>query len=573
MASLIRALLWCCATLVSVSATFASEIVAGPWMVLRQDGGLIVVVETAEGAKGELRMPAGKPVVGVSRALRRPHQQPSQLIEFTFPSASWRSGPFTVVVGSDNRGGAFPAIPAAEADVRVAIVGGWNYPLRADLDQLAKQLGGPLQLVIALGNHLDLHLGAGGWEAEIPLVILSGNDERSRSIAGDAAADYRQGLQWGSLGFPAGATVEGQIRSIARDLSIWQIFIEPNATWDPSLLAPSELRDARPLLPLVNLCERMRIPLIIGAGRAAGFISEPLSADDKGNIVVSGLIDRPAETERAAQRAPRVVLLPGGEGLSELADTVAEPVEDPAIVGISADNKKLVAVMLPLQSTVAQRLEFTADDDSGTGWGIGAAQELATRWRERADADALEKLSWLDAITLKKANFEPADIAKLLTAAATDDIVKRLLRRYGSFNPEAITLPIEQWPAWLKRDTALRQLARSQYASSSALSDLISNGSDHQILRAVLATIPTRSDGELVTLLFDRLRRQANGELPLETDVIMQHRTLSAVFDGGYLSPTMLRPVAVALKTRITDVAIRGPLDRFLERHGTVRPP
>jgi hypothetical protein len=74
----------------------------------------------------------------------------------------------------------------------------------------------------------------------------------------------------------------------------------------------------------------------------------------------------------------------------------------------------------------------------------------------------------------------------------------------------------------------------------------------------------------MLDLLVARVRAQAVGTTPLEVDALRQHRLMTAVFDSTSLSPTDLRPLAVALRPRLTPFTL-GPVERFIARHGEIR--
>src|SRR5262249_51157472 len=156
--------------------------------------------------------------------------------------------------------------------------------------------------------------------------------------------------------------------------------------------------------------------------------------------------------------------------------------------------------LFALGSRTTEILTYDADGQ-GSGWGIGDPANLIAHWLEHQDADSLTALSWLDAATLAKAELKPGDVGQLLSAAGKDETAKRLVRRYVSYDHKRIDLTIDQWPDWLKRDAALRELARRQYWNDDPLSDLVTKSSDSRIIRATLATNAAQSEAELIGLL------------------------------------------------------------------------
>lgn len=95
---------------------------------------------------------------------------------------------------------------------------------------------------------------------------------------------------------------------------------------------------------------------------------------------------------------------------------------------------------------------------------------------------------------------------------------------------------------------------------------------DSIILRAVLFAYERHPDPDLTRLLIRRISLQAAGSMPFESDVLIEHRLLTAVFDSTTTSPTPLRPLAVALRPRLDPLG-RGPVERFIARHGEARAP
>jgi hypothetical protein len=568
MRKLLRLGLWCCCTLLSVSATAAGEVLAGPWMVLREDGGMSIGLEIGVDAPvtASLEIVGAAPLVGQSRKFQRPDQLLGRLIEFNLSKVP--QGAYTIRVGSSTVTGCVGPIPAVDARACIALAGAWNYPNRGQLELLAKLIGEPIQLVVILGDHIDARFGGGGWEDSIPVVFVRGRSQGCEIIPKEARQDHAQGMSWGCLGLPAASgSGSGQIEAIARDLSEWQVFVDTTASWDESYLSAIGSSDPNVLRELVKLCDRMHIPLILGVGSTAGFISEPLGVDDKGRVIA------------AQGGGPRyLVATAAGTGLAELSEHMAEPIDGAAITGISATTTALdVAILsqLDISPPVALHYQRTLIEQIGPGWGAGSVDELKKGALATPPSDgALHALSWLAAPILGQLLLEPNELSAVMASSASDADARRLVRRYAAALPEMFPRNMAL-PAWLRRDLAFRQIGRRLFQSDGYLWDVLANDADQDIVRAVLRAQSTDPRGEAVNLLVARLRRQSEGVLALEDDPILQHQVLSAVFDSPYLSPTLIRPLAVALKKRDPPInaASRGPVDRFLDKYGEIRPP
>jgi hypothetical protein len=574
------------ATLVSASATdVAGAVLAGPWMLVREDGGLEIGLELAAGSPhaGEVALscdaagaPAALPARPRWRALRRPGRPASEILSITVAAADTRPGLHHLVCAGHRFELAFPARPGPTDTARVAVAGAWNYPSPLDLARLGESLGGPVQLVIALGPQVGERLGSGGWENAIPVLLLGAGEVPAgmepapaiAAIAGETIGQWQLGGRWGVLGLPSAPDTARAGRAIAVDLSPWQVFVEPLASWNPGLLAPGQPAGPAASLPLVAICQHMHVPVILAGGGGAGWVSEPLGLDHGALAVVPGGTRYLGAT-------------PAGEGLAAMPGEIAAAVDLPALVGLAADPGQLTVALRALGGDELLRLVYLAgesrDHALGPGWGKGDIEELKKTWLAGGPAagQALDDLGWLTARQLAGLHITSDEFAALLSASATDPRALRLLRRLTDVDPVVIGTmqrQLEALPPALGRDVVLRQLARTRLLDDSAWTRFVASSRDPLVVRAVLLAYDRRPSDDLLQLLLERVRLQAQGEVPLDQDPLLEHRLLVAVFDATTISPTTLRPLAVALRGKVDRLG-RGPLERFIARHGEARPP
>jgi len=294
--------------------------------------------------------------------------------------------------------------------------------------------------------------------------------------------------------------------------------------------------------------------VILACGGRAGFISEPLVARARGL--------------RVAAPGPRVIgATPAGDGLAALDDEIAAAIHAPALVGIQADADQLRVVVVAVdQPPLAVSWTVGA---GGHGWGTTRADVAWRAWRG-GDGAALAGVAWAESSSLAAVILNDEDRKALLEAAAGDGIARLAACRLLS-QPAAPAGPAADWPDWLAREIVLRDLSRGLLASETPAAGAIVRGADEHVLVAALRALAGPHRPRVLALLSDRLTAQAAGGLPFAEDPLLQHRLVAAVFDATDLSPTPLRPLAVALRDRLDPLA-RGPVDRFLARHGEVRP-
>lgn len=562
----------------------ADPIIRGPWMLLRDDGGLDIVCEIAGTTGPGNILPAlyrhGKALElkAETRPLRRLHQASSTVVSFPVTAALAQTGACEIVASGMRHGITLPARPTSSTTVRLAVAGGGNWPTVADLDGLALILGGPVSVVIALGSDVAEVLGRGGWESTIPILPLigdstdtgSGHEElvaRRAALLGTSSNGWPMGASWGVLGLPAGNDAEDMRRAMANDLSPWQIPVTRRGPWNPGLKAAASNRDPNVMTPVLSLCQRFHVPALLIAGSGTGWISEPLGVDSNHPVIRGGGTRCLGAT-------------PSGESLASLPDEIAIGFDRPGLVGITASAAELqVAIMELAGERPAMSLRFVSPAADGTqhgpGWGLAGTEELTKVWLAGGPQaeTALDELSWLALPQYSKLRLGNDEFNRL-AAIATKPSAERLLRRLLVVEQELsdhIVPALGTLPAILRRDLALRQLARKRLVDTAIWSPVITEGNDTAMIRAVLRAIDEHHDLALVKLVMLRLRNQAENRLAVEADPLLQHRLLCTVLDDDRLSPTPLREIAMSLRNKV-DALGKGPIERFLLRVGEKRP-
>jgi hypothetical protein len=344
------------------------------------------------------------------------------------------------------------------------------------------------------------------------------------------------------------------------------VLIAPAATWDSGLMAKSEKR-ARGLVPLVLLCRRLDVPVILACGNPAGWVSEPLNAGKDGLVVEAG--------------GPRCLgATPTGECLAAIPREVALSVDRPALTGLAAETTRLVVVMRETGGAELLRLAYEAGapgDRRGPGWGGGNRETLKTAWLAggTGSAQALDDLGWLAVTDLANLELDAEGFAALTDAAATDAGALRLLRRLtvveATLQPE-LRMALSRLPLTVIRDAVLRRLAAGRIDQNDDWGSRLIRTGDPLLVGALLRSYEAGEADELLLLILARVRLQAAGEVPLERDPVQEHRLLAAVFDALVLDPAELRPLALALRDKV-DALGRGPIERFLKRLDEVKTP
>jgi hypothetical protein len=452
--------------------------------------------------------------------------------------------------------------PATDAAVAVVVAGAAAWPDRAALAAAASAAGREPDTVLILGPGAAARLGSGGWEERLPVAVVAPADPALDAVSGGRAAGWRHGLRVGPLGLPASPDRGRADLALARDLSPWLAYLDAPAGWDPAI-SRIDPGDVRAVGVLLAACQRLQVPLVLGAGRA-GFISEPLALAGVGAVRVQ------AGGVRYALVAPAP-----DDGLRAIEAEVALPLEAPQVAVLSADLERLeLAIARPGQAG-AVRLAWSRGDDPGSGHGDGeaapfaaelaAAESLATP----AAALAIARWTWLTRAALQGSPLPPELAARLRDEAGPAG--RALLRRLAlaAVEDPRPVLPGDADPQHA-RDAVLWRMANLRGADAAGWRLQAAASPDPVVLRAILADAARDPARELAPVLVERVRMQADGA-PLDADPVDQHRLFAAVFDDVRLSPTLARPWAVALRERVAPLA-RGPIDRFLARHGAVRP-
>ena len=582
--------LWCLATAVSILAAEPSgdatppstlTVLAGPWLLLGEDGVLRCGLEVSGTLDpAQVLLQRGREVVAAPVSLR-PFQVANHpaatVVELRLPA---RAGSWTVSIPGRRMEIAVAAPPTAVDTSRVVIAGPDNWPRAQDLTAFAERAGGLVQLVVAYGRQSAVLLGSGGWEAGVPVVILPQTispwirrAEEFEQIAaarlGGLSTHWLGGTRWGGLGLPWAADPTTATTLIARDLSPWEVCLAPSTWWELGLLAPRLNRQAAGTALLIDLCQHLRVPLILTLGSGASWVSDPLTVE--------------GDQVRSLAGGVRVIAAtPAGDGLALLPATITSVIDESGIIGLVADAARLQVIGLGFSGAELLHLEIRRDANAFIGDGVGrielADQEVVTlrsQWLAADDAGkvARARSRWLPVRALRTMHVESPDVHALLDASAKIPEVVLLLRRLTGVEDVVVTGLAEYQaalPAVVQRDLLLRNLARPNAFDAAPWLGVIATTADPLMLSAVLRAHLDGINPAMLDLLVARVRAQAAGSTPIESDALLQHRLMTAVFDATNLSPTILRPLALALRPRLTPFT-GGPVLRFLARHGEVR--
>lgn len=554
--------LWCLATLLSVLATVGAAesvpapapplVLAGPWLEERHDGGIEVAVAlTGPAATCALERKGLLPVYGVFRSGTRSGRTVT-IATAVCPPEQRKAGSADLVLAGLRLPVVIPERPHAGSAVRVALAGIGNYPNRADLISASEQAGLPIQAMVLVGDGVRERLGSGGWEARLPVMVVTDDGEPWR---------------WGVLGVHAGVGADGLALATARDLSPWPVGIVLRCPWNPGLMTTPASGSIDALWQVLSIARRQHVPLLLAEGGKAGWISEPFGVDGQH-----------VRVEDAGVRL--ISAVPAGDGLASLVDQISAPVDQPALIVLHAVRERLTVELRGLSGGASlAKLEYARESAGevpvGSGFGLpgrvdATAEQLRDAWLaggEGAPA-ALEALSWLTRRQLAALHLTWLQLDRLAEGSATDPVSWRLMRRLIPVDP-TVTLLLKQRESTLTavqlRDLGLRQLAHPETLEPLPWRRLIASGSDPALLRAVLHA--ASADRDLLIALGDRLHRQSSGAQPLEGDAMLQHRLVATVFDSDAFQVESLVPLAQALRPRL-DALSRGPVDRFLLRVG-----
>lgn len=450
--------------------------------------------------------------------------------------------------------------PADDGPARIALASARAWPDNSGLAALAKSLGGQPQLVLALGDGVPLRLGTGGWESEIPVVVVAPSSPDLTACTYGLDERWRHGLRVGVLGMPASPDRARADLALARDLSPWLVYLDVPAGWDPAIgqHRPSDPRD---LGVLLAACQRLSVPLAIGAG-AAGLISEPL------RLQTGGTVDIVPDGVRYALPVPAA-----DDGLARISPATALALEQPLLSGLAAELPRLRLVLVRPGEADAVQLVWKRGEDNHEDTAAGLAKIVTTAESLDTPAvrEALMRWSWLPRSALAAALPTPETIVRLREeGGAQGRALARRLTLIAADDPTVPALPGDPDPLAV-RDQLLWKIGTVRGADSASWRGQAAANVDPLVLRALLADVTRDPEHQLLPTLVERVRLQAAGELPIDPDPLDQHRLFAVVFDDMRLSPTPLRGYAVALREKADPLA-RGPIDRFIARHGVERP-
>lgn len=588
--------LWCLTTVASIlaaessgqptppvappSSTPAVTILAGPWMLLGEDGTVRLGAELSGPVDAStIRLDDGKRLATpevAQRSFRVANRAEATVIELTLPRTP--SGLWSVHLPTRQVTVRMPQAPTRDEVARVAFASATNWPRTQDLVALAESAGGPIQVVVAIGLQSALMLGTGGWESDIPVVIIpqelptwtrqhDQQDALCRARLGSLTTHWISGTRWGSLGLPWAVDPAAAARVIARDLSPWEVCLAPGSWWELGLLAPRINRTAEGTEPLIALCRHLQVPLILTMGSGAGWISEPLVVD--------------GEQVRSARHGTRVIAAtPAGDGVGLLPAHVASVIDDPGVIALVAEPTRLRVLGQGFSGSQLVNLTLRRSGDGLVGDGVGVPEgdfdvvdlHAKLRLNDDAGAAARARCQWVTKRDLATLHLESPDLLALLQiteAPGTVPLLRRLtaLEELGA---TAFTEHRDSLPPVVLRDLLLRTLARPGSLDAALWTPVIARSDDVLLMSALIRAHQDHAQPVLLDLLVARVRVLAAGSGPLTGDAMLLHRLMTTVFDSTSLSPTILRPLAVALRPRLSDFT-KGPVERFIARHGEVR--
>ena len=584
--------LWCLTTAVSIlSAEPSSEstavadvsVIAGPWMLLGEDHVVRCGIEISgiiDASSVSLHR-AGQMVVAkvAVRPFHVANRPASAVVEVVLPESS--AGEWSIHLPGRSLTIHLANPPTRSEVSRVAIVGSNNWPRSEDLVRVAERAGGAVQLVVAHGMECVAKLGTGGWEATVPVVILphplslwireiESKETIARARLGALEKHWSSGLRWGGLGLPWASDPATAAGTIARDLSPWEVCLAPTSWWELGLLAPRIDRGVSVTTSLIGLCQHLHVPLILTLGSGAGWISEPLLVE--------------ADHLRIGTGGTRVIAAtPSGDGVGLLPSTIAATIDESGIIALIAHPDHLRVLGIGFSGNEIVDLTFVRDSKGGfVGNGAGHFEELGqdvvnirSQWLTADDVGvkARARCQWMTSRDLATLHVESTDLVALMKAHAAGVPVVPLLRRLTGVEAVAGNVMGEhqaELPDLVLRDLLLRQLAQPKTFDPNRWMTVIATTTDAQMLSVILRAQQDAVSPFMLDLLVARVRAQAAGTTPLEVDALRQHRLMTAVFDSTSLSPTDLRPLAVALRPRLTPFTL-GPVERFIARHGEIR--
>ena len=564
-----RLLLWCCAPCLSYAAT-AVPTIGEPYLVWGQDGlhvRLRLDQPVAMPADLLLTMSGGATLAEVRSAWGYRRSVAGWVIprrwfargeaELTAPPRTWRI--------------ALPEVPDELTPTAIACTGTRRWLSTADLVRLRDQLGpSPSAVLLCDARYLATVLSSGGWETRLPILPLCAADETAQALLGPAWSGWRQGLNWGALAIVAPMREESVPAAFGVMHGPWVIGFLREAPWNLGLLALPQHEDPSAVTRTVLLAHAVGSPLVLAGGSDSGLVSEPMAASPSGTLVptVGG--------------TRYVLATPAGEGLTGLPPAVALGVVDPGVVGLSADDERLtMAICATGPALVYDWVRRLDDEIPAGGWGGGEAEPLLAQWEDgltRASTSsvlaALEGLIAMERGRLAKAPFGVERWNRLIAPnpdATVTALHQRLAQRLSADEDwlASRSVTVDELPSWLRRDAVLRELMLARRVLR-RWSNTVAYGDDTNLVEAVLWQARRHEDPEVLGVLMERLKRQSEGRQLIDADPWLQARLTATVFDSMRLSPSPLRPIANAILPRLDPLA-RGPVERFLARHGRFR--
>jgi hypothetical protein len=464
---------------------------------------------------------------------------------------------------------------------RLLLIGAHNWPIASDIIALEKIIGEPFDAMVLDGWTALAQAGSGGWESNYPMLVIPRYDvadernsdlimAQARIMSGGIFNQHQHGVQWGFIGLPYVHETQDAPAIIARDLSPWQIVLTDSTFWELGIMSPVITRTTTHQSSLLSLCRHLEIPLIIPLSGGAGWWSEGLAAE-RGTIVA----DRSGT--RIWSATPRAV-----EYMAMLPQHIIGTLPRHGWCVLSADAKQLQVAWIDRAGKKDPQLRWAHDDAVPQRVTLMNDYDPVELYRQAFPTDpggdnakiqqARDTISRLSTSEIEKLHLSLADIGIILGDAGAPANLA-LLRRITGIHDLAHGLLYEygaNLPAEVMRDLLLRQLASSGDFTPQPWLSYITTTSDEITLRALLRARHDTSGSGARELLVARVRAQANGQLGLESDPLLQHRLMTAVFDATDLSPTTLRPLAVAIRDKLTGFT-GGPVERFITRHGVVR--
>lgn len=583
--------LWTATTGSSLSTTPMIEPMVAtqfPWVLCGDDGSRHVTVRlTGRVLMSEIALLCANQVVSsISPRVREERlslQVPATILSWVIPANQLQQGAYVLRVGERSWNlAAVNRHPSADK-TRLVVAGVANWPQKADISAMVTRLEGAIEVVVADGFAAVDAFGSGGWEPDIPILVLprvpSVNSPSTAEIMikatarlGATLAQWPKGISWGNIGLPFVIGNDDATQTIARDLSVWQIGTTDCTWWELGLLAPSLTRDKNSHASLLSLCRHLDVPLMLTLGGGAAWWSEPLG-NEAGRVV--GQIPGTRVLSATPMGVSRMAMMPW---------EIVGSLDNSGLLGLMATATTLDVVWFHADKTDGMALQWSRSVKEGkmtmhSALDVIESTALHTRcFPSEPVADSVDLLaarSLASALSMRQlANMHVRDEdVDLLLAEATIPQNLQLLRRLTCVSVVAdgpLLKKLTTLPPLVARDLLLRQLAFTPDFDSQPWTAYFASTTDSIAVHAVMRNLDETNKTACRDLLVARVRAQALGQTAIETDALLQHRLMTSVFDATDLSPTLLRPLAIALEPRLDDFT-KGPIKRFIERHGATR--